>query len=98
MTKLMVQLSETPMAPAAVEACLGITSLGMTQVTGPKPTEKDATNDRIAVAASGAESVFRPKAKSTAEIDMNNAEKRMIGRDPTLCQSVSNDRSAIVGN
>jgi hypothetical protein len=72
-----------PTDPAAVTACFGMTSGRTTQVTGPRPTLKAATNERMPMTERAWASVLRPTASRSAATDMMVEEKSKIGLDPT---------------
>lgn len=91
MMKFVDQFTASPTLLDAVLASLGITSDSTTQVTGPRPMEKDMTNTTIAVADTAAVEVLIPIARATAATDMTDVGPSKRGREPTLYDSVSPD-------
>lgn len=82
MAKFRLQFSASPTDPAAVTACLGITSGRTTHVTGPRPIEKAATKVNMAMTERICDGAFRPIARRREEMDMATAEKSRMGLEP----------------
>jgi hypothetical protein len=66
-----------------------MTSLRTTQVTGPKPIEKNETKEIIATAETGPESVLSPYASKSDAKTMTSAEVRRMGRVPVRSMMVA---------